>query len=156
MHITLHKARLADAEQIHECQIAAFQPLLEKYQDMDSNPANEPLSRTIDRINRPDGGFYKIMTEGQFMGAICLYSKEPDVYWISPIFIHPDHQGNGIAQQVLKLTEDMHSDVRIWRVATLREETGNCLLYEKMGYQRTGKIQKLNDRATLIYYEKRI
>lgn len=156
MHITLHKATEADGELIHEYQVAAFQPLLDKYQDMDSNPANEPLSRTIARINRADGGFYKIMTEGQFVGAICLFSKESAVYWISPIFIHPAHQGKGIAQQVFKLAEDMFPDARIWRLATLREEKGNCHLYEKIGYQLTGKVQMLNERATLIYYEKRI
>nr|WP_318540410.1 GNAT family N-acetyltransferase [Terribacillus saccharophilus] len=156
MHITLHKATEADAELIHAYQIAAFQPLLDKYQDMDSNPANEPLSRTIDRINRTDGGYYRILTEGQFTGAICHFSKEPDVYWISPIFIHPAHQGKGIAQQVLKLAENMFSEARIWRLATLREEKGNCHLYEKIGYQLTDKVQTLNERATLIYYEKRV
>lgn len=156
MNITLHKATEADAELIHEYQVAAFQPLFDKYQDKDSNPANEPLSRTIARINRTDGGFYKIITEGEFAGAICLFSKEPGIYWISPIFIHPSHQGKGIAQYVLKLIESMFSDARIWRLATLREERGNCYLYEKIGYQLTGKVQPLNERATLIYYEKRI
>ena len=154
MNITLHKATDADAKQIHEYQKASFQPLLDKYLDMETNPANEPLTRTQIRINRPDGGFYKIMAGGQFVGAICIFSEDPGTYWISPMFVHPSYQGKGIAQQALKKVENMFSDAKVWRLATLREEKGNCHLYEKTGYQQTGKVQPLNERATLVYYEK--
>ncbi len=37
---------------IHEMQINSFMPLLEKYQDYDTNPANEPLERVITRLNQ--------------------------------------------------------------------------------------------------------
>ncbi|MFS0562106.1 GNAT family N-acetyltransferase [Terribacillus sp. 179-K 1B1 HS] len=148
MNITLHKATDADAKQIYEYQKASFQPLLDKYLDMETNPANEPLTRTQIRINRPDGGFYKIMAGGQFVGAICIFSEDPGTYWISPMFVHPSYQGKGIAQQALKKVENMFSDAKVWRLATLREEKGNCYLYEKAGYQLTGKVQPLNVRAT--------
>lgn len=34
------------------------------------------------------------------------------------------------------------------------EEKGNCRLYEKLGYRDTGKREIVNERMTLIYYEK--
>ncbi|QXE02444.1 GNAT family N-acetyltransferase [Terribacillus sp. DMT04] len=157
MTIELQKATMADAEEIHACQVAAFQPLLFKYQDTDSNPANEPLARTITRINRTDGGFYKIMKDNKvFVGAICLFTKEPGIYWISPMFVYPSFQGKGYAQETLKQVEIIFADAKAWRLATIEEEQGNCYLYEKAGYQRTGKSQVLNARATLVYYEKRM
>lgn len=30
----------------------------------------------------------------------------------------------------------------------------NCHLYEKLGFVRTGKLQDINDRMTIVYYEK--
>jgi GNAT superfamily N-acetyltransferase len=152
--IEIHKAAEADAEAIHACQLAAFQPLLLKYQDTDSNPANEPLTRTITRINRTDGGFYKLVKDKVFVGAICLFTKEPGIYWISPMFVHPSFQGKGYAQEALKRVESAFPDAKAWRLATLEEEQGNCYFYEKAGYQKTGKKQVLNERATLVYYEK--
>lgn len=37
---------------------------------------------------------------------------------------------------------------------TILQEKGNCYLYEKMGYRKTGKTEKINDRLTLVFYEK--
>lgn len=34
------------------------------------------------------------------------------------------------------------------------QEKGNCYLYEKMGYKATGKTEKINDKMTLVFYEK--
>jgi GNAT superfamily N-acetyltransferase len=154
--IELHKAMEADAERIHATQVAAFQPLLLKYQDRDSNPANEPLARTITRINRKDGGFYKLLKNKVFVGAICLFTKEPGIYWISPMFVLPSFQGKGYAQEALQRVESTFTDAKVWRLATLEEEQENCYLYEKAGYQKTGKKQVVNERATLVYYEKRM
>lgn len=41
-----------------------------------------------------------------------------------------------------------------WELDTILEEAGNCHLYEKVGYRKTGRLQKMNDRMTLVFYEK--
>ena len=38
----------------------------------------------------------------------------------------------------------------------IAEEPGNCYLYEKMGYHPTGRLQPVNERLTLIFYEKTV
>lgn len=43
MKISLYRATLNDAPIIWQMQRESFASLLEKYQDMDTNPANEPL-----------------------------------------------------------------------------------------------------------------
>ncbi|MHA7105380.1 GNAT family N-acetyltransferase [Bacillus sp. C-3-6] len=146
MDIILEKATETDAEVIFQMQIGPFSPLLHKYKDYETNPANETIEKTICRINHVDGGFYKIIVAMNLVGAICISSKEtPSKFWISPMFIHPSYQGKGIAQKVLTLIEE---------IATILEEEKNCFLYEKMGYKRTEVIKKLNDETTLIYYKK--
>ncbi|MBE5106668.1 GNAT family N-acetyltransferase [Bacillus thuringiensis] len=155
MEITLEKATENDAAALFQMQIDSFNPLLNKYKDYKTNPANESIEKTILRINHPDGGFYKIIVDSNLVGAICISQKdEHSKFWISPMFIHPSYQGKGIAQKVLILIEGMFPEVMSWELATILEEERNCFLYEKMGYKRTEVIKKLNDKTTLVYYKK--
>ncbi|MEX0137231.1 GNAT family N-acetyltransferase [Bacillus nitratireducens] len=155
MEITLEKATENDAEVLFQMQIDSFSPLLNKYKDYETNPANESIEKTILRINNPDSGFYKIIENTNLVGAICVSRKdEVFKFWISPMFILPKYQGNGIAQKVLILIEEMFPEITTWELATILEEERNCFLYEKMGYKRTKVIKKLNDKTTLIYYKK--
>ncbi|MFC5703294.1 GNAT family N-acetyltransferase [Cohnella faecalis] len=155
MKISLEKAVEADAEFIFDIQVKAFQPLLELYQDYETNPANETLERVIARINNPQGGFYKILADHELVGAICVYWKEEGApIWISPMFILPEYQGRGIAQQSITLFTEMFPHAAAWELATILEEQRNCYLYEKMGFVKTGVQKKLNDHATLVFYKK--
>jgi len=45
MNISLAKSGLKDAETIHVMQIKSFMPLLEKYQDYETSPVNEPIEK---------------------------------------------------------------------------------------------------------------
>lgn len=155
MVVRLEKATVHDAQSILDIQVKAFLPLMEKYKDYDTNPANETIERVISRINNVNGGFYKILADDdKLVGAICAYCKEGVNFWISPMFILPSYQGKGIAQDTINLIEEMFPQATTWELATISEEKRNCYLYEKMGYNLTGVTKKLNDRATLIFYKK--
>ncbi|PEA56518.1 GNAT family N-acetyltransferase [Bacillus pseudomycoides] len=155
MEVTLEKAIVSDAELIYTMQVEAFLPLLETYQDYNTNPANEKLDRVITRIQNPNGGFYKIMFNKSVVGAVCVVWKEKTTeFWISPMFILPKYQGKGIAQKIIWLLEEMFPQATSWELATILEEKRNCYLYEKMGFVQTGTKKKLNDCTTLVYYKK--
>ncbi|MGM0924760.1 MAG: GNAT family N-acetyltransferase [Bacillota bacterium] len=155
MGIRLEKAVESDAKSILEIQVKAFEQLLEKYQDFDTNPANETIDRVISRINNPYGGFYKIIVDNILVGAICVFWKEESTQcWISPMFILPNYQGKGIAQIAITLLEKMFPQAKTWELATILEEKRNCYLYEKMGYTKTGVKKQLNDNTTLVFYKK--
>lgn len=98
MKVSLVKATENDAESIFDIQVKAFTPLMEKYNDYDVNPANENIGKAVQRINRSNGDFYKILVDGEIVGAICIFWKEDVQFWISPMFILPSYQGKGIAQ----------------------------------------------------------
>lgn len=154
MDIRLDKATNDDAKYIFDIQVKAFMPLLEKYKDYDTNPANETIEDVIKRINNSNGRVYKIVYGNTLVGAICVVWKKDVQFWISPMSIIPTYQGKGIAQKTINLIEDMFPQAISWELATILEEERNCYLYEKMGYIKTGVSKKLNANATLIFYKK--
>ncbi|SHN54023.1 Acetyltransferase (GNAT) family protein [Paenibacillus sp. ov031] len=156
MEISLSKAGLKEASIIHEMQIKAFMPLLNKYKDYETSPANQTVEQIEDRINQSYTDYYLIREANIPVGAIRIVKKENKIYRVSPIFILPDYQGRGIAQKVFSIIEDRYSDARIWELATISEEQRNCYLYEKLGYRQKGDTKKINDKMTIVIYEKRL
>jgi len=154
LKVTLEKAIESDGKSIFDIQVNAFLPLLEVYKDYNTNPANETIERTITRINNPSGGFYKIIMDTSLVGAIGVSSKEETQFWISPMFILPKYQGQGIAQKAITQIEKIFPQAVSWELATIAEEKRNCYLYEKMGFTKTDAIRKINESTTLVYYKK--
>ncbi|MBH5316465.1 GNAT family N-acetyltransferase [Paenibacillus sp. GSMTC-2017] len=114
MGITLSLSELKDASTIHEMQIKAFKPLLEKYQDYETSPANETIDKIITRINQSITDYYIIN----------------------------------------ELIEHIYDDAKSWELVTIKQEVGNCYLYEKLGYKRVEKTKVINDKMTIVFYEK--
>ena len=154
MRISLKKASIRDAAAIHRLQVASFLPLLHKYRDYDANPANEDVERVINRLKQPHTTYYFIMLDGVQIGAIrIIYDDEARRARISPMFIIPEHQGKGYGQDTIALVEDV-VDAECWELDTILQEEGNCYFYEKMGYKRTEVTREINDRMTIVSYEK--
>ena len=53
----------------------------------------------------------------------------------------------------IRAAEDIHGSAN-WSLGTILQEKGNCHLYEKMGYHPSGTRKVINDRMTLVFYEK--
>lgn len=154
MGITLIRASMKDAETIWHMQRAAFAELLERYQDFDINPGNEPLEKVQWRFSLPATYFYFIRVDGVNAGAIRVIDHHDDSpKKISPLFVLPKFQGKGIAQAAIREAERIHGSDN-WVLDTILQEKGNCHLYEKMGYHQTGETKAINDRLTLVFYEK--
>lgn len=154
--IALRLAAEADAPMIHAMQLRAFMPLYEKYRDHETSPATESVDRVRARILDPLSKYWIITADGEPAGAIRVQKTGGDSCRISPIFVLPEFQGRGIAQQAMRLAEGEFPEARRWTLDTILQEKGNCRLYEKMGYVRTGDAHEINGRMTLIDYAKRI
>lgn len=155
MKIDLIRASLKDTKKIWEMQVKSFKNLLDKYQDFETNPASEPISNIEIRLKQSFTFFYFICADNKKVGAIRIidYKEIDRNKRISPIFVLPEYRNKGIAQSVIKICEDIHGKNN-WELSTILQEKGNCYLYEKLGYHFTGKTQIINDRLTLIFYEK--
>ena len=153
--LNLERAGVDDAELIWNMQKEAFAELLERYQDVELNPASEPIDKVIMRLNQRFTYFYLLKWSGELVGAIRVVDKkEPGKKKrISPLFILPKYQNKGLAQQAMLAVEEIHGSTD-WELDTILQEKGNCYLYEKMGYRATGKTEVVNERMTLVFYEK--
>lgn len=156
MEITLVKSGLDEATIIHEMQIKSFTPLLNIYQDFETSPANETVDQVITRLSQSFTDYYIIKLSEVNVGAIRIVRKENRIYRISPVFILPEFQGRGIAQKVFSIIEEIYDDASMWELDTILQEHGNCHLYEKLGYKRIDKINVINDRMTIVFYEKHL
>lgn len=152
--VTLSKATVKDAPAIHAMQLQAFMPLLEKYQDYETNPANETMERLVERMNQEFVDYYIIRNAGNAVGSMRVKKIDEHHYWLGQICVLPQYQGQGIAQQAFSLIEKIYADAKTWGLATVVQEERNCYLYEKLGYRRTHETREINDKMTLCFYEK--
>lgn len=153
--IELRLAGVDDAAEIHAMQVSAFLPLYEKYRDDDASPAKETVEKVRSRLAQPETSYFFIDCDGRHVGAVRVQVLG-EACRISPIFILPEEQGHGYAQQALRLAEQHFPNAKRWRLDTILQEPGNCHLYEKLGYVRTGGRTIVNERMTLVDYEKHI
>ena len=94
------------------------------------------------------------MAENEKVGFIRIVDKKDgSKKRISPIGILPECRNKGYAQAAIKEAESIHGADN-WRLDTIITEKANCYLYEKMGYKKTGKTTVINDKLTLVFYEK--
>lgn len=154
-NLNLKRATLEDAELIWKMQKEAFAELLERYQDIELNPASESIDKVIMRLKQKFTYYYLLESEGEMVGAIRVVDKQEagKRKRISPLFILPKYRNKGLAQQAMLAVEELHGSIG-WELDTILQEEGNCRLYEKMGYQATGKTEVVNEKMTLVFYEK--
>lgn len=155
MSLKLERIGIGDARKLWQMQVEAFAELLEKYQDFETNPGAEKSEKVAARLKQPFTYYYLILDGTAEVGAIRVVDKkEPGTpKRISPIFILKEYRGRGYAQEAIHLAEQLHGSAH-WALDTILQEKGNCHLYEKLGYRRTGKQEAVNDRMTLVFYEK--
>lgn len=145
----------SDIDTVFEIQQAAYKPLYEKYHDDNSNPYMESKETVLRKYTRVGTKGYLFIRNAVAVGTvrINLYPEHKSGR-VSALGVLPQYQGQGIAQQALLQIEKLHSDVERWFLDTILQEAGNCHLYEKIGYKRTGKIEEINEKMTLVFYEK--
>lgn len=155
MSIELVKAEFKDLNTILRMQKEAFAELYEKYQDTETSPVTENYENILLRFNQLEMTYYFITANNTKVGIIRIVDCKDGVTRkrISPVFIMPRYRNKGYAQQAIKEAERIHGGQH-WKLDTILQEKGNCYLYEKLGYHQTGKIEQINDKMAIVYYEK--
>ncbi len=156
--VKLEEVRDYELPLLYEMQIESFMPLYEIYHD-DMSPAKESFDRVKARAERPNRKYYFINKDGARVGVINLGHKDPDekeISFISPLFIRPKYQNQGIGYVAIQKAFEMFPEVKIWKLDTIKQEAKNCHLYEKCGFVRVGEEHVVNDKMTLVDYEYRV
>lgn len=148
----LKRATIKDADMIWQLQKNAFSELLAKYEDYDTSPGNESIERVRTKLLQSFTYFYYILEKDNVVGAIRVVDrKDGSAKRISPIFILHQYRNRGLAQQAMLEAEKIHGKNN-WKLDTILQESGNCHLYEKMGYSKTGHTKVINKKMTIVYY----
>ena len=154
MSIYLLPAVDSDIKTIWQMQVEAFTELLEKYQDYETNPAAETCDKIQQRFEQAYTHYYFIIVDKDKVGFIRIVDrKDGRKKRISPLAILPEYRNRGYAQAAIKAAEEIHGADN-WSLYTIITEKANCHLYEKMGYHKTSKTERINDILTLVFYEK--
>ena len=153
--INLRRVGVEKAEFILKMQIEAFSKMYEKYQDTETSPVAESIDKVIMRLKQPFTYYYLIEYKNEVVGAIRVVDKKEagKAKRISPIFIMEQYRNQGLAPKSMEEAERIHGSDN-WELDTILEEEGSCYLYEKMGYCKTGKVEKINDKMTIVFYRK--
>ena len=155
MNIKLVPALEDEIEQIWKMQIEAFSDLLEKYRDFDTSPGNEGIEKIKTCFHLPGNTYYFIYADGLLVGVIRIIDHKDGVRKkkISPIFIMKEYRSRGYAHAAILEAERIHGKDG-WMLDTILQEEGNCHLYEKLGYKKTGRTKEIKDNMTIVFYEK--
>ena len=154
--IKLKPVARQDIETVWEMQVEAFAELLKKYQDYETSPAAEGIDKVMARFEQPWTTYFFIMADDEKVGVIRVVDKKDGSRKrISPIWIMKEFRNKGYARQAILEAEKIYGPDH-WCLDTILQEEGNIHLYEKLGYHRTGRIEKINDRMDIIYFEKDI
>ena len=154
MSVTLLQAQKEDMEEIWKMQVEAFTALLEKYHDYDMSPATEPFENVMQRFEQLGTTYYFIVSDRKKIGAIRIIDKKDGSRKrISPLWIMSDFRNRGYAQQAILAAEKIYGADH-WCLDTILQEKGNIHLYEKLGYHQTGKIEHINDKMDIVFFEK--
>lgn len=154
MKIALVKATESDIKEIWEMQVEAFKSLLKKYQDYDMSPATETYENVLNKYKQPWTSYYFIIRNNEKVGVIRVIDKEDGSRKrISPIWIMPAYRNQGLAQLAMREVEKIYGSNH-WQLDTILQEQANIYLYEKLGYNRTGKIENIKDGMDIVYLKK--
>ena len=157
MGIKLIKVGRLELPKIHELYVQIFKEYLDKYHDDVVNPSNISLEKLEEHHERFDG-YHFIFHEKQLVGTIEIIHinwDSQDKIYLSNLGILPQYRNQGLAQALFQTLEKHYQPKDGWELWTLAQEAGNRHLYEKLGYQLTGKSKKVNDLMDVIEYTKK-
>ncbi|MBL1229500.1 GNAT family N-acetyltransferase [Enterococcus sp. BWB1-3] len=147
-----NKEQLSEVQNIYQ---KSFSELLEKYQDVETNPAMEELDSLKSKFLRSNTSFFFIEYTGKKIGVIRVLVEQP-IGRIAPIAILPEAQGHGLGYMSMLKVEKQFPEVTCWQLDTIKQEEKLICLYEKLGYAQTGLEVKVTDKMDIVYMEKNI
>ncbi len=138
---------------VFDIQRRAYSPLFKKYNDVKTNPYCESKETVLSKYSRPDTDGYLFLYNNEFVGCVRIVKKDI-ICKVAALAVLPEYQNKGIAQTALLLIEKNYPNIKTWTLDTIKEESGNCHLYEKLGYKKTGIEKPIKDGLTIIDYIK--
>ena len=152
MNIQLVRIEQSELKSAWIMQKIGFLDIFFKYFDIIS-PVLQGYKRFSKKASCVD--MYWIMMNGAKAGEIWIGERD-GIGYLANLFVLKKYRNQGIAQRAIALAEALYPHYNIWRLDTIKQESRNCHVYEKLGYVPTGVEKKINKRMIIIDYEKRL
>lgn len=153
--LKLVKAGREHGKEIFSIRQKAFQSILERYQDLDTNPAAESWEEFQNHVLENSDNFL-IQLEGISIGMLRVIKLADNAYRLSSLAVLPEYQGNGYGQQAVQEMEKLYPQAKSWSLDTIKQEPMLLHFYEKLGYRQTGKEYPIKEGMDLAFFEKNI
>ncbi len=131
-----------------------FKPIYEKYQD-ETSPNKDSFAKFTSRVSKPNFQMYWIIENDIKIGQIWVATKNETAI-LARVFVLPKYHNKGYATNAIINIEKLYSHYNHWQLDTIKEEKKNVHLYQKLGYKPNGKEKIINDKMTIIEFEKEI
>ena len=129
-----------------------FKLIYEKYYD-ETSPYKESFSKFVSRTIKQNFKMYWIIDNNTKVGQIWVATKNETAI-LARMFVLPNYQNKGYATNAIIDIEKLYSQYNHWWLDTIKQETKNVHLYQKLGYKPNGKEKTINDTMTIIEFEK--
>ncbi|MDD3242148.1 MAG: hypothetical protein PHD32_00315 [Eubacteriales bacterium] len=136
--LTIQRAEMADAPAITKIKTEAFHKEINTYLGRNGGPPGYDDVASEEALIR-DRIAYKILLDGEIIGAFFLLAFEPGKMRFEDFVITPEKQEKGYGYQTLQLVQDSYPNVRAWYLSTPVFSLGNQHLYEKFSYREIGR-----------------
>ena len=145
------EATLDDAQAILDLQKLAYQSEALLYNDYDI----APLKQTLEEMETDLAKMFvlKAVLDDGIVGSIRGREKDGTCF-VGRLIVQPEVQGRGIGTGLLKALENHFVRSARFELFTGHRSEKNLYLYNKLGYQKF-REQKINDRLTMVFLEKK-
>lgn len=106
------------------------------------SPGAEKIERTIQRFNEPATDYYFICNGAIHIGAIriCNFDR---LLKLKQIFILPEYQGRGYAQEAIRLVEILYPKAEEWQLDTILQKRNSAIYMKKWVIRKQAKQRGL-------------
>jgi len=149
--VEIREGREFDAEELLTVQKLAFAGQAVLYNDYTLPPLAQTLAEIREDFRRylflkaVLGGKIVGSVRGRFKGTTCRISR---------LFVHPEHQNNGIGRALMAAVEEKFKGAQRYELFALHKSGISLALYEKLGYCRCSERSQ-GGSVRLIGMEKR-
>ena len=152
LNIGIERSRIEEAEALVRVQIESFHSDAVFYPDVEAG--GPPGYDSVDLMQRKitEDIAYTIHADGEIVGGLMLFEKEPGHLHLDVIFVDPALHSKGIGSTAMAFLLDTYPGVR-WTLDTPVYALRNHHFYEKFGYVRVGKRTE-PDGFELYAYER--
>ncbi len=139
----LREAKPEDVDPIYALLDAAFSPYKDQYPIDAYNSTVASKEVLTQRIPSEEEWIYVVTIDEAIVGTVSLHIKDGDNLYFYTMAVDPKFQGRGIGKILFNKLDQM---AQLHGCSVISLETSDPLqtthvIYEKMGYKRTGKTR---------------